>query len=232
MKFDTNTRLLIVTAHPDDEVLGCGGTIAKAISHGAHVGILFLGEGISARFLAEEYGSEDFKKQTEQRQRESEAAIKILGIHEAKYGERLCTQFDTYPLLSLVKEIESFMEAFKPTILFTHNPSEVNIDHRIVHQAVETACRPTRPWIPKEIYTFEIICSNSFKFMSGFNPNVFVDISETWEKKLKAWNCYQGESRSFPFPRSDKGLEMLSHFRGIYVCMEKVEAFSLMRMIA
>jgi len=232
MKFDANARLLIVAAHPDDETLGCGGTIVKAIKCGAHVGVLFLGEGISARFLPDEYGSKEFKEQTEKRQKESEAAIKILGVQEVKYGERLCTQFDKYPLLSLVKEIESFMEEFKPTMLFTHNPSEVNIDHRITHEAIETACRPTRSWIPKEIYTFEIICSNSFKFMSGFNPNVFVDISNEWDTKLKAWSYYQGESRVFPFPRSDKGLEMLSHFRGMYVCMEKVEAFSLMRMIA
>lgn len=232
MKFDSSTRLLIVCAHPDDEVLGCGGTIAKAIKKGAHVGVLFLGEGISARFLPDQYGSEEFKKQTEQRQRESEAAIKILGIQTVKYGQRLCTQFDRLPLLSIVKEIEGFMEEFRPNILFTHNTSEVNIDHRITHEAVEVACRPTRDWIPKEIYTFEIICSNTFKFMSDFKPNVYVDISDTWDTKIEAWNCYQGEARSFPFPRSNKGLELLSHFRGMHVCLEKVEAFSLIRMVA
>jgi len=144
----------------------------------------------------------------------------------------LCTQFDTYPILSLVKEIETFMEDFKPTILLTHNASEVNIDHCLTFKAVEIACRPTRPWIPKEIYTFEIICSSNFKFVFNFKPNVFVDISETWNKKIEAWHCYQGESRPFPFPRSDKGLEVLSQYRGMSVGKEQVEAFCLTRMVA
>jgi len=135
MKFDSKTRLLIIAAHPDDEVLGCGGTIAKAIKQRAHVGVLFLGEGISARFPVGQYDSEDFKKQTDQRQKESEAAIKVLGIQKVQYGTRLCTQFDTYPILSLVKEIETFMEDFKPTILLTHNASEVNIDHCLTFKA-------------------------------------------------------------------------------------------------
>ena len=231
MKFNSKIRLLVVAAHPDDEVLGCGGTIAKAVAQGAQVAVIFLGEGISARFPVGQYDSQDFKEQTVQRQKESEAAIKVLGIHKVQYGTRLCTQFDTYPLLSIVKEIEGFMGDFKPTILLTHNSSEVNIDHRLVHEAVEIACRPTREWIPKEIYTFEVICSASFKFVSQFKPNVFVDISDTWDKKIEAWHCYQGESRPFPFPRSDKGLEVLSQFRGMSVGVEKVEAFCLMRMV-
>ena len=231
MKFNSKTRLLVVAAHPDDEVLGCGGTIAKAVAQGAQVAVIFLGEGISARFPVGQYDSQDFKEQTAQRQKESEAAIKVLGIHKVQYGTRLCTQFDTYPLLSIVKEIEEFMEGFNPTVLLTHNSSEVNIDHRLVHEAVEIACRPTREWIPKEIYTFEVICSASFKFVSQFKPNVFVDISDTWDKKIEAWHCYQGESRPFPFPRSDKGLEVLSQSRGMSVGVEKVEAFCLMRMV-
>jgi len=229
MRFDSKTRLLIIAAHPDDEVLGCGGTIIKAVNQNAHVGILFLGEGVSARFPIGEYDSDEFKEQSKQRQREAELALKVLGVHEVKYEQRLCTQFDTYPLLSLVKEIEEYIQVFKPTVLLTHNPSEVNVDHRITYEAVEVACRPTRDWLPKEIYTFEVISSANFKFNPDFKPNVYVDIKDEWDKKMEAWHCYEGEARPFPFPRSDKGLETLAQYRGMSVGLEKAEAFCLVR---
>jgi len=231
MHFDSKTRLLVVAAHPDDEVLGCGGTLVKAIKKGTQVAVLFLGEGISSRFPIGEYDSPEFAQQTAQRKEETEQALKVLGIKKVKYGERLCTQFDTYPRLSIVKEIEEEMQSFAPTMLFTHNPSEVNIDHRITHESVEIACRPTREWIPKEIYTFEIICSGNWKFSPFFKPNVFVDISDSWEKKMEAWHCYQGETRPFPFPRSDEGLDALARFRGMAAGIKKAEAFCLVRSV-
>ena len=131
MNFDKNTKLLVVVAHPDDETLGCGGVILKAKEAGATVAVLFLGEGISARFSSDEYDSDKFKKQTKKRMKEAEQALKVLGVDEYKFSKRLCAQFDTYPLLELVKEIENYMQFFKPTIIMTHNESEVNIDHKI-----------------------------------------------------------------------------------------------------
>ncbi|MGD8814862.1 MAG: PIG-L deacetylase family protein [Anaerolineales bacterium] len=232
MHLDSHTRLLVVAAHPDDEVLGCGGTLAKAIHQGAQVAVMFLGEGISARFPIGEYDSPDFTEQTAQRMREAERALGILGIKQVRYAQRLCTQFDTYPLLSIVKEIEEELESFRPTMLFTHNPSEVNIDHRITFEAVEVACRPTRDFVPHAIYTFEIVCSGGWKFSPTFTPNVFVDVSEFWEKKMEAWHAYQGEARPFPFPRSDEGLETLAKYRGMAVGLEKAEAFYLARLLA
>ncbi|MFT5603974.1 MAG: LmbE family N-acetylglucosaminyl deacetylase [Paracoccaceae bacterium] len=148
-----------------------------------------------------------------------------------RLGDRLCTQFDTHSLLSITKEIEACLEKFKPTIVLTHNPSEVNIDHRITHQAVEVACRPTREWIPKEIYGFEVICSGNWKFDPYFKPNVFIDIEKYWDKKLQAWHQYEGEARPFPFPRSDKGLETLANFRGMASGVKKAEAFRLYRKV-
>ena len=229
MHFDDQTRLLVVAAHPDDEVLGCGGTLAKAVSRGVQVAVMFLGEGISARFPIGEYDSPEFLEQTAQRQQETERALSILGIQQVRYARRLCTQFDTYPLLSIVKEIEEELETFRPTMLFTHNPSEVNIDHRITFEAVEVACRPTRDCVPQSIYTFEIVCSGGWKFLPTFRPNVFVDVNEFWEKKMEAWHAYQGEARPFPFPRSDEGLETLAKYRGMAVGLERAEAFYLAR---
>jgi len=229
MIFNAQTRLLVVAAHPDDETLGCGGTIAKAISEGAKVRILFLGEGISARFPIGQYDSDEFKAQTATRHKETLKALKVLGVKDVHFGDRLCCQFDKLPILSIVKEIEEEIRNFNPDILFTHSSSEVNIDHGITFEAVEIACRPTNKYGPKSIYTFEVVCSGRYKFISDFQPNVFVDISKFWEKKLKAWKCYENETRAFPFPRSPEGLETLARYRGMSAGLEKAEAFYLAR---
>ena len=231
MKFTSETRLLVIAAHPDDEVLGCGGTIARAVRSGAKVGVLFLGEGISARFPIGQYEAPEFKEQTLRRENGARRALEVLGVKNLGFGTRYCAQFDTHPLLSIVKEIEQTMHEFRPTVLFTHNPSEVNIDHRLTYEATEVACRPTRDWLPKEIYTYEIVCSGNWKFDSAFLPNVYVDVSETWDTKMKAWECYEGEDRAFPFQRSVKGLETLAQFRGMAVGVSKAEAFRLVRSI-
>ena len=231
MEFYKNQNILVVAAHPDDEVLGCGGTIAKAVDRGAKVSVKFLGEGISARFPFGHYDSPEFKKQTNERIESAKSALDVLGIGDYEFGERLCTQFDKYPLVSIVKDIEKTIKKIKPNLLLTHNPSEVNIDHRIVYEAIEVATRPTRSWIPNEIYTFEIVCSGSWTYETSFKPNTFVDIEPYWQKKLDAWNCYIEEARDFPFPRSDEGLKVLAKYRGMAANLNLAEAFKLMRKI-
>ncbi|MBN1849304.1 MAG: PIG-L family deacetylase [Deltaproteobacteria bacterium] len=231
MHFDPKTRILVVAAHPDDEILGCGGTLARAIRNGACVEVMFLSEGTSARFPLGEYDSQEYRTQAATRRKEAEEALKALGINEMSFCERLGCQFDTYPILSIVKDIENKMESYSPTMLFTHNPLEVNIDHRITYEAVEAACRPVHDWVPKEIYLFEVVCSGSWTFQSRFRPNVFVDISDVWEIKMKAWQCYKGEQKPYPFPRSQMGQETLARYRGISAGLEKAEAFCLVRKI-
>lgn len=232
MEFTPQTRILVVAAHPDDEVLGCGGTLARAIDHGARAAVSFLGEGVSARFPFGRYDSEEFRRQSATRMEGAKMALQVLGITDVAFNlDRKACQFDTVPLITLVKEIEGHIERFEPTLLLTHHFSDVNLDHGITYKAVETACRPTGKKNPKEIYTFEIVCSSHWTFHSTFQPNTFVDISDYWEKKLKAWHHYTGETRPFPFPRSDTGLETLSRFRGMAMGLKKAEAFQLVRKI-
>jgi len=231
MNFYRGMRILVVAAHPDDEVLGCGGTLAKAIAGGAEVVVQFLGEGISARFPVGQYDSAEFHAQTSVRMAGARKAQKVLGITECEFGERLCGQFDTYPLIGIVKDIERKMAQFKPDLLFTHNPAEVNIDHRLTYEAVEVACRPTRDFIATQIYTFEIPCSGSWTFESAFKPQVFVDVSEYWDQKMAAWACYEGEARPFPFPRSYEGLKTMAEYRGMMSNLKMAEAFRMVRMI-
>ena len=230
MNFQKGARILVVAAHPDDEVLGCGGTLLKAISLGAEVMVQFMGEGVSARFPYGDYDNEDFINQTRVRTEGALKALGMLGIREYLFGERLCCQFDKYPILSLVKDIEQAVTHFRPDIVLTHNPIEVNIDHRITYEAVEVACRPARESSPSQIYTFEIPCSGSWSFQSAFKPNVFVDISDFWDQKLLAWASYEGESRPFPFPRSVEGLRTLAQYRGMMSGLRLAEAFRVARM--
>ena len=231
MFFSAESRILVVAAHPDDEVLGCGGTILKAVNQGAMVSIMFLGEGISARFPVGEYQSKEFKTQTKKRTNSAINALKILGVKDYWFGDRLCCQFDNEKIITIVKDIEQRIQQYKPTTILTHDRSEVNVDHRLTYDAVETACRPTMPNSPKEILSFEIICSGSWTFETSFKPNVFVDISDVWEKKMEAWHCYDGEKRPFPFPRSDEGIRSLAEYRGLSAGLYKAEGFKLLRKI-
>ena len=231
MNFAEGQRILVVAAHPDDEVLGCGATVAKAIAGGAEVSVQFLGEGISARFPIGQYDSPEFLRQTKVRTEGAKRALASLGVADYEFGSRLCAQFDTYPLISIVKDIERKLEECRPTILLTHNPSEVNVDHRITFEAVEVACRPTRNFIPPQIYTFEIPCSGSWTFDTSFKPNVFVEVTDYWDEKLAAWACYEGEDRPFPFPRSVEGLRTIAQYRGLMSNLHLAEAFRMVRMI-
>lgn len=231
MNFYKGQKILVIAAHPDDEVLGCGGTIARAISVGVEVAVQFLGEGVSARFPFGQYDSPEFHNQTKIRIIGAKRALSVLGITDYEFGDRLCGQFDKYPLISIVKDIERKLEKYSPDIVLTHNPSEVNIDHRLTYEAVEIACRPTREFIPDEIYTFEIPCSGSWTFESTFKPNVFVDVDQYWDKKLEAWSCYEGEARPFPFPRSVEGLKTIAQYRGLMSNLRMAEAFRLVRKV-
>lgn len=231
MNFLENKKILIVAAHPDDEVLGMGGTMARALASGSEISVLFLGEGISARFPVEEYDSEEFRRQTKIRTEGAIRALEKLGVSKYHFGTRLCTQFESYSRLAMVKEIEQHILDYAPDVLFTHNPVEVNIDHKITYECVETACRPVRKQVPKEIYTFEIVCSGNWKFDESFRPNVYVDITKYLKFKLDAWHEYLGEDRPFPFPRSDKGLETLAQYRGMASGFELAEGFRLARRV-
>lgn len=227
--FNNANRILVVAAHPDDEVLGCGGAIARARDYGVEVGVMFLGEGVSARFEFGDYENEEFRAQTLVREEGMKRALKFLDVKLLRSEGYYCTQFDSLPLLKLVKSIEDVIHHYKPSTILTHSPSEVNIDHRLVFEAVEVACRPVIREKSISVYSFEVVCSGSFKFINSFNPNYYVDITKFFEKKIEAWQLYTGEARPFPFPRSNQGLKVLANYRGMQVGVEYAEAYHLNR---
>ena len=200
MNFSKNTKILVLAAHPDDEVLGCGGTLAIALKKKARVKIIFFGEGVTARYQPGKENSDDVLKAINVREDEARKALKILKIKDYKFGDKYCTKFDKYSLATFTKEIEHVIEKFEPDIIFTHSSRDLNIDHVIINKAVITATRPKPKIKVKKILLFETLSSTEWNFSLkkiSFKPNYFIDISKTIEKKIKAVKSYKEELFNF-----------------------------------
>lgn len=223
-------NILVVVAHPDDEVLGCGGTIGK-LSRDNKVQIFILGEGFTSRYDSRE---EADLSEVDRLQRTTQAVAKILGASSVKQDRLADNRFDENALLEIVKRVEKVIDAFQPEVIYTHHPGDLNIDHRLTFQAVLTATRPVEDYPVKELYTFEVPSATEWAFQQlqpPFKPNVFVDVSETIETKVKAMGEYETEARSFPHPRSPEALRAIARRWGTVVGLQAVEAFELVRSI-
>lgn len=226
-----NKLILVITAHPDDEVLGCGGTIAKHVLQGDEVYCLILGEGITSRYYQHGEAKEEGLKQLKS---EAGQAASILGIKKAFFRDLSDNRFDTVPLLEIVKAIEEVKDEVKPDVIYTHHQGDLNIDHQITFKAVLTACRPVKNETVREIYSFEVPSSTEWSSPNPetyFMPDVFVDISKTFDKKIAALKAYKSEIREYPHPRSAEALEIIARRWGVSVGRELIEAFRLIRWI-
>jgi len=222
--------ILVVAAHPDDEVLGCGGTIAR-FCESAAIHILILGEGCTSRYDSR---SEASKVELERIGKAARSAAKVLGAQSITLESFPDNQFDEPPLLSIVKCVEKVLGEIRPDVVYTHHPSDLNIDHKITFQAVLTATRPLPNCSVKELYTFETPSATEWSFHQNhpvFKPNVFIDVSQSIEKKLQAMEFYDTEIRSFPHPRSLEALKAICRRWGTVVSREYVEAFELVRWV-
>jgi len=225
-----NKVILVIAAHPDDEVLGCGGTIAKHALQGDEVYCLILGEGVAARGESEALR----EKEKEALKQNASKAAEILGIKELMFRNFPDQRLDTIPLIIVIKSVEEVKQRIKPDIIYTHHQGDLNIDHQITFKAVLTACRPVKNETVREIYSFEVPSStewNSSDVQNFFVPDVFVDISETFNKKVDALKAYKSELREYPHPRSPEALEIIARRWGVNVGRELVEAFRLLRWI-
>jgi len=214
--------ILVVVAHPDDEVLGCGATIAKHIHNGDQVKIVFLADGFSSR----ESGND--------RKNSAKKTSKILGCENPIFLDFPDNQLDVIPLLEIVQKIENCIHNQQPNIIYTHHYGDLNIDHQITHKAVMTACRPQPDFCVKEIYSFETPSATHWQSLSmgsAFNPNHFVDVDLFMNKKMKLLQCYDKEMRDYPHARSYKAIEILANFRGGMVGIMSAEAFCVERLI-
>lgn len=222
-------RILVIAAHPDDEVLGCGGTIAKHAAEEADVYTIILGEGVTSRFPKREEGLKS--KELKELKSYINKAAKILGVKKTFTFGFPDNRFDTVALLDIVKVIEKVKNEVKPEIVYTHHWGDLNIDHRITYDTVLSACRPIKGETVQKIYSFEIPSSTEWNYPNTFSPNVYVDISETINKKIEAMKAYKSEIRKWPHPRSIEAIRVLACKRGYEVGLEKAEGFKLVRSI-
>lgn len=226
-----NRTIVILAGHPDDEVLGCGGTIAKLADEGATIHVAFLADGVFSRV------GDASAQQAEliARRAAAQKACDILGVTSVFFGDFPDNRMDTVALLDIIKPIEALVAKYQPDTVFTHHAGDVNIDHQRIHQAVVTACRPQRGHPVKTLLCFEVSSSTEWQLPGSapvFAPNWFVDISGTLERKLAALDVYAAELRDWPHPRSRQGIEHLAHWRGATVGVDAAEAFMLGRQLA
>ncbi|MDD3896377.1 MAG: PIG-L family deacetylase [Candidatus Peribacteraceae bacterium] len=223
--------ILVVAAHPDDEVLGCGGTIAKLAKEGNSVHIIILGEGITSRYSSP---AETDKKQIQELHTQAAKAGKILGAQSVKIGHLPDNRFDTVPLLEIIKMVEDHVKQIKPSMVFTQHGGDLNIDHERTFRAVLTATRPMEGGTVKQVYAYEVPSSTEWAFQSfspRFHPTTFEDISNTLESKISAMKVYEQEMRAFPHPRSEEVLRAHAIYWGSVSGFGAAEAFELIREI-
>ena len=222
-------KILIIAAHPDDEVLGCFGTVAKMVKEGDEAYTLILGEGKTSR--DEQRSIENKKAELNILNQEIEKANSVINIKKTFIENFPDNRFDSVDLLDIVKAILKVKEEIKPDIIFTHYENDLNIDHQITYQAVVTATRPMEDESVKEIYSFEVLSSTEWSYPLSFSPDLFFDISETIKLKKEAMKQYNSELCQFPHPRSIEGIELNAKYHGMRVGKAYVEAFKTVRVI-
>ena len=218
-------NVLIVAAHPDDELLGCGGTAARLVREGNSVYMAILGEGITSRHNNREGANPAALNNLHLCSRR---VADLLGVKELSLHGLPDNRFDSLPLLDVIKVVEALIERWKPTAIYTHHGGDLNVDHQVVSRAVLTAARPMEGRPLRELYMFEIPSSTEWAFQQlapVFKPNVFVNIESTLPLKLEGMQQYESEVRRFPHPRSPEVLTAIAQRWGSMVGCEAAEAF-------
>lgn len=220
-----NNSVLVVAAHPDDEAIGCFGTLLKHYKFGDEINIIFLSDGVSSRGIN--------KKKKHERKKNCLKVLKIIGLKSKNvfFLDYPDNMMDTVPLLDVIKSIEEIKKKIQPNVLYTHFSNDLNIDHRIAHQAAITASRPSKNETIKKILCFEIVSSTEWsdKNKKIFSPNYFVDISKFINRKLKALAIYDKEIKKSPNARSLENIKNLALLRGSRAGVNYAEAFFIER---
>ena len=229
-------NILVVSAHPDDETIGMGGTLKK-LAKDNDIKILFLADGITARkksghvnttvYEVTELETKKMKKEIDLRKQDAIKALRILGINKTKFLDLADNELDTVPFLKIVKEVEKEIKATRCRVIFTHHHNDLNIDHRIAYEATLTAARPLADSTVDSIISFEAVSSSDWRSPYEFKPNMFVDISSELKSKLEALRAYKNEIRKFPHPRSKETIEAVARRWGSLYGYKAAEAFEI-----
>lgn len=223
-------NVLVIAAHPDDELLGEGGTIRNLSDKGIVCRAVILGEGITSRGAKRE---ETDSSELEKLKNDARAAAEKVGYASIDFCDLPDNRFDSIDLLDIIKKVSHYVNLYNPDTILTHHHGDLNIDHRRTCEAVLTACRPVADNRVKRIYAFETPSSTEWNYIYSepFIPNVYFDVSDTIEAKIEGMACYSSESAEYPHPRSAEALRSLASYRGSNVGYDKAEAFMLLREI-
>jgi LmbE family N-acetylglucosaminyl deacetylase len=212
--------VLIIAAHPDDEILGCGGVAALHAAAGDTVTSVIVCEGESLRYAGAGVGMEE----------DSRRAAAVLGVREIRFLRLPDQQLDRLPLTDIITPLEGVVREVQPRTVYCQYGGDVNRDHELLFKAVLVAARPTQPCIDA-VYAFDTASSTEWAYPRTFVPDTWVDITAVLERKLEAMACYQSELREYPHPRSLQGLRNKAHAWGNQCCLEAAEVFMTVRRI-
>jgi len=234
LEYLKNKKIMIVVAHPDDELLGCGATMHKLIKkYAVKTHVVILGEGLTSR--SEQRDLEKWESDLIVHKSNIKKAQKEIGYDSVAIYDFPDNRFDSVALLDIIKVVEKEKINFQPEVVFTHHGGDLNIDHQKTFDAVMTSCRPLESQITKTIITFETPSGSEWKATSDprhFLPNLYFEISEeNLKSKIKAMEFYKFEKRPYPHPRSPDALTIYAKKNGINVGVLYAEAFCLIRQI-
>jgi len=216
---NNNKNVLIIAAHPDDEVLGCGGVIQNHTSRKDNIYVCIVTDGSSSQYQG------DLKK-GKTKIKETLKVQKLLGIKDYIYLDFPDMKLDTVAHIDLNRKLENVINQIEPSIIYTHSSADVNLDHTLVYQSTRVVTRPGKPFL-RRVYSYEVLSSTEWSRDDLFSPNTFLDISAYIDKKVKAFNIYRTEVRIFPHPRSTEGIKALAKYRGIQSGYRYAESFQL-----
>lgn len=227
-------KIMVVVAHPDDELLGLGGTMNKLISqYGTKTHVVILGEGLTSRLNNRDVSK--WESELKIHKNNILTAQQFIGYHSCNTYEIPDNRFDTVALLDIIKIIENEKSIFKPDIIFTHHGGDLNIDHQKTFEAVITSIRPMEGEQVKAIITFETPSGTEWRASSDpkhFIPNLFIEISKiNLNAKINGMESYEYEKREYPHPRSPKSLQILAQRWGVAVGVSYAEAFNIIRVV-
>lgn len=210
-------KVLVIAVHPDDEVIGCGGSIALHSAKGDSVHVLVM-----TQIYSPEWDMKEFRP----RRTEALKASKVLGIKKVHFAGLPTAKLNTLPVITIAGKISAFLKQIKPDIVYVPPKRDVNVDHVVCYKAALVALKSMNS--VKKILSYEIPTVFGFK---GFEKNLYADISRTMEKKIKAMRAYKLEIKKYPHPRSAEGLKIIGRERGLAIGVKYAEAFYIEREI-
>jgi LmbE family N-acetylglucosaminyl deacetylase len=224
-------KVLIIAAHPDDDILGCAGLMSKYRGR-VEFRVIFIGEGSSCRFNKEQIRDEKVVEVIEERNSFGVKALGLLGVNNCFFYNLPCGRLDQVPIIEINKIIEKEIQNFEPDTVFTHSFEDTNNDHMIVHRATQIATRPGSKTFVEKVFAYEVLSSSEWRFTHTFSPNYFESLSEKdIQNKWLALREYESEIKEFPYPRSEEGIFSLAKYRGLQSANPYAEAFILIRQI-